>query len=1202
MFQHHRAHILICTLAIFLWIPLTLCAQNSTQKWITHTTQSGLPNSSVNCIFEDSYGLLWLGTWDGLCRYDGRNKTVYRHVSDDKSSLSHQVVRHICEDRNHHLWVTTDMGINRLNMSTGEFCSFFLDYGYDYVLRENSFFCDSSPDGKVVGACRGGLLYIYNNESDTFVKAKTANDIPGTFSNLFFDRQSVLWMVSGDFLLKIVEKKGAFHIALRIPLPEDGEKQVFFDGNNHIWCCAKGTLWKISTTMPHPVPVSTNISVTGRLTSVHTSQQKSTIITTTSGAYRIQGKTAQSILPLHISVLSVLQGSQDILWLGTDGRGLMQSFRQQEFITQDAAQELTADAYFPIRALLYDNGRLFAGSKGGGLIMAQKPVNGQSAATRTRITAPSSVLSMAKWHNGILVGTDEAGLQHLEPSALATIPLLLPDGSSSTHFGPVYAISIDGDDAIYIGTSGNGLYRLRTDANGKITSVANFRHSTTNDNTISSDIIYSLQQDKRYLWIGTRGGGLCRMDKRTEVFITYKHIAPSPKESPKNARSICCNDIISLLLDSDGSLWIGTTEGVSVMRGGAFTTINIKNGLPNDNIHSIVQDVSGRIWLSTSRGLACIDRHTLHVTPYTALPSSTAGKPSEGDNHDNEFADGAGFASATGEVFFGGSNGIHIVHPTSHVTTAFMPRLILTGIDWPKRSIGIIPACTKAQRHEIRCKYDEMPFLLHFSILDFKDNEKCQFQYFLSQNELKPSAFDNRWISLSDSRTLSLGNLSAGTYYLYARCSNSTNEWSQPLTYIIHVAPPWWNSWWAWIIYIASAAYGIVAFYRFKRRRLISEHRYELERQRQLNKEVTHEAKLRFFTNIAHEYSKSINLIYNAVDQIIAMGHQNAREQRQLMTIHRNAERMHKQIQDLMDFRKAETGHLELNISSFIVADLIFATADNFLDAAEHRGIELQVFVKPGIGPWTTDRGNLEKIVFNLLSSAIAHVPDNGHVELRAEKVDELLVVTCSNTGAGIPPEKIADVFNRITVLENFEQQMSQGIRSMGGIGMALCYDIAQLMSGSLTVESTPDVLTTFTLTLPMLQEETPLDTTEQSDQHVVSDEDREFMARAVEVVARHYSDEDFNKDVWASELALSRMQLYRRLHSILHIPPSTFIRSYRMKQAANLLTSTNKNVQEIAYACGYRNRSNFHRAFMQEYGCSPLDYRSKNAPTHSTT
>lgn len=1129
--------------------------------------------------------MLWLGTWDGLCRYDGRTKVVYRHATTSPTSLSHPVVRHITEDNNGHLWVTTDMGINRLDLASGEFRSYNLDYGYNYVLRERAFFCDASPQGIVVAACRGGVLFTYNDETDTFSRAKLGNGFPSSFSDLFFDSKGGLWIHSGDFLIKMSEKDGTFNVTARVPLPDTDNEQVHYDGDQRIWLSSGHQLWYVDTHDAHPKAVNTETDLQGTLASVSTQPKEKggkdggTIVATSSGAYKYaKGSPLTPVTTQAVSVLSVLHGAQQTLWLGTDGQGLMQRYTARQFTQHFGNISAAEQSFFPIRAMVRCGSTFYAGSKGGGLMsLGTGPGSGEvHQVADTGTGAMASIYALATWRGNVLVGTDGAGMHCLKTDDSALAPLPCPDGSTTARFGAVYAILCDGDGTIYVGTSGNGLYRLRTDATGRIVSVSNFRHSPNNSNSISSDIIYSLQADAQHLWIGTRGGGLCCMDKRQEVFHTYKYDA-------KATSSICSNDVIALHLERSGRLWIGTTEGISVMKDSSFKTISSRQGLPADNIHAILGSKDGHIWVSTSRGLARIDAKTLHVTPY----------PAHAKDSNNEYADGAAFAdAASGHLYFGGNSGIDEVHTKEVKASDFMPRLLLSGVEWPERTAGIVTDAI------IRCRHDEMPLTLHFSILDFTDNDRCQFQYYLGGVSLRPEQLEDKWITLSEGRSLTLNNLSAGTYRLYVRCSNSENVWSEPQLYTISVAPPWWSSWWAWVFYAATMVYAGIAFYRYKQRQLISHHKHEMEREHQLNKEITHQAKLRFFTNVAHEYSNSITLIYNAVDQLLAMGKQSAREQRQLKTIHSNAQRMLGQIEDLMDFRKAETGHLEIKASRFRVADLIYATADNFLDTIEKKGIDFQLLVMPDTDEWVTDRGKLEKIVFNLLSSAIRHTPDDGIVKLMADRDGDRLVITCSNNGEGIPADKLGDVFNRFTVLEDFEQQISHGIQSMGGIGMALCHDLAVLMSGSMEVESVSGGITTFTLRLPMLEEEIT-DTPSKGGEHFTTDEDRAFMARAVDVVAKHFMEEDFNKDVWASELAMSRMQLYRRLHAIVQMPPSTFIRSYRMKQAAERLLRTTMNVQEIAYACGYRNRSNFHRAFQQEYGCSPLEYRERAKKEH---
>ena len=1044
----------ICFLfALFL---CTIKGNGQSVEYYHLNNNNGLSNSAVNTIFQDSENIMWFGTWDGLNRYDGTLFEQYRPQSREKASLSHQIIRSISEENNKFLWITTDYGINRMNKQTEEFDHYFLDYHKSYIYQEKSFSCSINHNGIIAAAFKGSGLYLFDQESESF----TPVQIDGYNSNpaitaLFFDERNYLWLQEqSDKLLRIeITQDHQAKLIQEIILPEKVEN-IFYDQNKYIWFTQDTQLHYINVYDIKPKINPTDIKIEGTLNTVY-SHNNQIFIGTTNGCFVFSNNRLVRYLDTEVSVLSLYKGTQDILWIGTDGKGIYQKYKKPNFITLIDQKRFAHTNNFPIRAILQDkNNNIWIGSKGGGLSrISYLGVPNFETFSNYNVgigRTYNSVLSLAQGNNCIWVGTDGFKLQYFDTqNNKLKYPDFL-DSSLAQAICSVYSILQTDSSTLYVGTSGEGFFKLSINTKNQIENITQFKHIDDNPNSVSSNIIYAILDDGDFLWIATRGGGLNQFNKKTHQFSIYKN-------EPDNSNSICSNDVISLLKDSSGKLWIGTTSGMSILttdKDGTnkFKYIEESSGLPNTNIHAILEDCYHYIWVSTSNGLAKINPNTYQITAYYH----------EEGLQDNEFSDGAGFANAKGtELYFGGINGFNILHPSLIASKDFTPNLILNHVKVDNMPYQI-------HQNTIKTNYQTGSISLSFSVLDYLDNKKCQIAYKLEKRTLISNKKDAQWSYIGNNRNIILNELSSGEYTLYVKSCNSEQVWNTPMQFSILITPPLWATQWAIWLYILIVTLGIWLFYRVKKTRLIMNHELEMEKQEKIKKEEIHQAKLRFFTNIAHEFSNSITLIYGAIEQIFMNENPDVKIKKQLLAIRRNTERMHEQIQELMEFRKAETGHLHVQLEQVDICELIKCTLDNFIDIADSKKINLTFDIQENLPLWIIDRSMLEKVIFNLLSNAIKYTPTEGYIKINATiDTNNQLIIACTNNGPGIRPEDLSNVFNRFTILDNFETKLSQGLYTRNGIGLALCKDLVNLMGGVISVNSEINQYTTFTITLP---------------------------------------------------------------------------------------------------------------------------------------
>lgn len=1319
-----------------LLVPVTLAARSRSVSVVTLSNNQGLSNSAVNTIFQDSEGLLWFGTWDGLNRYDGNSFFRFPNTAHEATSISHPVIREISEESPRYLWVTTDHGVNRLDKYTGRAERFMLGYRPGFGYSENSFTCAADGRGHVAASCYRQGLYLYHGAKGFLPTAIRGLNKPPAVIDLFFDCRGLLWIYTPSSLLRVTFSGGAPVLSAVAQLPGGDRSAPVYDGDRHIWLSRGGRLYNVDIAAKSLSFRDAGLPIDGVLNAV-AAAGKDIVAGTSAGCFYIVSGGEPRRMQVNAPVLSLLYGSQKILWAGTDGKGISQFSSRPSFMEKFTYDRIGASSFYPVRALLRDAaGSLWVGTKGGGLSRIEHfGTSGESHRNYSTGTsrADNSVLSLASGPGRIWIGTDGPGISYYDYALDRVLPLPLGASPQASGIRSVYCILPVSPTTLYVGTSGHGLYRIDLDASGMVASIRNYRHSGRGTSSLGSDIVYALADGGSCLWVGTRGGGLSRLDKKTQRISTFK-------ASVTDDNSLCSNDIISLMLDSRGRLWTGTTSGLCVIDNPSsptprFHTLDSRSGLPDLNIHSIREDYKHNIWAGTSRGLVHINGASMQMTPYFF----------EDGLQDNEFSDGAGYADTAGRnLFFGGVNGFNLVRPADMESGGFRPRPIVKTV--LADSEPVVP-----EEGRIRVPHNTNTITLDLAVCDYLDNRKYTILYRLEPlGHFRKNASD--WVNIGSNRSIILNQLSPGTYRLLVKVAGSSTSDPAVLELTVEVARPLWATWWAISVYILAVALCLFLFYRSKKSRLLMRHELDLARQEKINKENTHQAKLRFFTNIAHEFSNSITLIYGSVEQLLNSRSPVGDARRHLVTIRSNADRMRQQISELMEFRKAEQGYLKPSYEVVTVPKVIRRTVDNFLDNADARDIALSIDIAPGVGEWVIDLGMLEKVLFNLISNALKYTPDGGDVTLSASLLDDgRLRVRCSNTGPGIPPDHLADIFDRFTVLDNFERKLAQGQYSRTGIGLALCKDLVTLMGGNIFVESQPDCITTFSFTLPprsadvlavadrkvddtgaaaamdiipsigdrkpsvliiddqseirsmiaeilgagydctqaasgpeafglieksvpdlvicdiimpgmsgievvkrirlnertrylpviILSSKSDMESRievmqtganlfvhkpfhpqyllaavgnllrnhtlmrefsesssaykEKYDGREISKEDRAFIDKAVDLLSLSFSDEDYTPDRLASELAISRVQLYRRLRSIADTTPGEFIRSFRLERAMQMLVHTDKTIQEIMTDCGFHNKAYFYRIFQKQTGCTPKDFRKNN-------
>lgn len=1024
---------------------------------------AGLSNSSVNCIFQDSQGLLWVGTWDGLNRYDGSSFKIFRPEPDNSHSLSNQVVLKIMEDSKGYLWVLTMHGINRYDKKTDTFTRYFFSANTATPLSESQFNLTSDADKNIYCAVKGwGIGYFSGTEFNKLAVPQLN------------DKSISRFEISGKKLFALTDDKTLYSIDI-INKKEQGiqVKQVkvsaksvkafkVLPDNSLCFVSTRGAAY---TVLPN---FTGRKNIGNGIEGIVGTTFRSIILQSAQGylVKDIGGDATSNSWSGFLGkykITAVTEGSEGIIWLGTDGDGLLKASPQERLFKNISKAQLPALNGAITRSFLKEGNTLWVGTKGKGLFSITfdlkkdiPDVLSYSNYNEANSPVDNAVYALCKGQDGLIyIGSDSEGITVYDTVTRRIISWDQLQGSAQCdYFTSVYAICQDAKGNILLGTNGYGMVKLTIKRSGGKISVSNFKRYTAVSNSTSalnSNIIFSIiPKGNSEFWVGTRLGGLSLFDLKTQAFKTFKN-------NPENTYSLSNNDILCLATDNSGKLWVGTSYGLNVLQGfyngsPVFKNYTVKNGLPNNTIHGIVPYKNQSVWISTNFGLCDFNPINEKFTNYVKTDGL----------QNNEFADGAFYTdNQSGYIFMGGIKGFNYFLPQSISQSHTLPDLFIDHISGHNQPVpyyqGLLVSPNNTAVPSIDLNHNQNFFDIYLTALTYKNNDKCQYAY-----ELR--GFDKSWNNIGNRKIISFTNVPPGNYSLYMKWSNPDGVWTQPVhTVDIKVKPVWWQSNVAIAIYalLTLCFIWFVRSYYLKRQSL---QQNILFRQRE---EELHENRLTFFTNIAHEFLTPLTLIAGPVEKLSEANNLDDRSRKFIKMIRRNASRLSFLTQQLLEFRKAEHDHLEICVREFDLVSILEQIAELFDDWALDKNIDYSLDIPHTLKGWF-DKEKTEKILFNLLSNAFKYTPHGGKVSFSCRVENngkDMLKIVVKNTGKGIPKEKLESLFDRFFLAG--PNQISDTEMFRTGIGLAYVKRLVTVLRGDIDVVSIPDEETSFSIVIP---------------------------------------------------------------------------------------------------------------------------------------
>ena len=1062
-------------LLLFLFLIYTSLASQDNPFTFDHITiKNGLSDGRIDCILQDSDGFLWLGTQDGLNRFDGYNFTVFDHDIFDSTSISSNWIRCILEDRFHQLWIGTEGGgLNRFEKETETFTRW--TRGPNDPMSLNSNFVRAlleDSEGQLWVGTRNGLVRFDRDANRFLPFLADPSDSNSAVLNenitaLIEDSNRHLWVGTSDDIFHYDREQ---HIFRRLTSGEEPERiaTIFEDSYGSVWIGSRyqGLKQFDQNTLKfkqyrHRADNPASLSSDEIKTIFEDNDENLWIGTMHGGLDLFNRKTGTFERFKHNprdpsslsgnSVRSIYQDRTGVLWFGMDGSGLdryvknMHKFQLYgDFV--DSPGDWSTNTVLSIFEDV--EGKLWIGSEGGGLISISRE-NGKSISFKTEKGNSGSISSdqvtcLFEDREGIFwIGTKE-GLNRFHRKKevfdryyVKTTPI------TGSNFINVMFEDQQGD--LYIGTN-SGLIRFDK-TTVEFTSIPYDTRDVLNEETI-----VALCPDRDgFLWIGYLRSGLVKFDPYTQTFVHFRSDADNPA-------SLSNNFVQYIYEDSSDRLWIATRKGLNMFdkTTGGFKRFTKTDGLPSNVIVSILEDERGNLWLGTTNGLS-----RFNVTAKTFTNFNV-----EDGLQGNQFWIHACFKSRSGELFFGGNNGFNAFYPgrIDQLANPNIPALMITNVVIRNNPLKKSVYAYTFARDTIRLSAQQNQISFEFSALDFTRPEKNQYAYWLE-------GFDTGWIYAGTRRYANYTNLAPGHYTFHVKGTNNDGVWSESgAAFSFFIPTPWWKTVWAYLSYVLAGLaliYGINA-YIFSMVRV--KHDLKIERMEKEKVKEINQFKLQFFTDIAHEFKTPLTLIQAPLDEILCNVHKAGPFEEEFRLMHRNVKYLLRLVHQLLFFRKAEQGRMTLEISKGDLIQFTTEIHELFEETARKHHIAYEFeHDEEKIEGWF-DWEKIEEILVNLIDNAFKYTPDRGRITIRVDKKsapgnnDGQTVLTVEDTGVGIAPDQIGHVFERFYHGGDGHHQNF----ASSGLGLALTQKLVRLHHGEIQVRSEEGKGACFIVTLPL--------------------------------------------------------------------------------------------------------------------------------------
>lgn len=1047
---------------ILLISVLTISLLSHSYTFKKYQVNNGLSENSVQVILQDHLGFMWFGTKDGLNRFDGYEFKVYKSIFNDTTAIGNNFIRAIYQDHNHNFWIGTDSYMYSFNYNTEKFQLFSTKSDLNENIHSGiQSICSENDSILWIGTRKQGAfcLNTKNGKLKQYIQKENDQSLNSNIIwQIFRDYSGTIWLGSREGLSRYNRETDSFYTYTsqntQRTLVDDEILSINEDAEGNLWvgtwAGGLARLNKSSNTFDsflnfsHPPFVS-------HIRSIMEYDRTTLLVGADDGLYLLNKKTGESSRIDNTkdfnslsdqNIYSIYKDHEGGIWIGTYFGGINYMSPNANII----------EHYYPNfsdHSLSGKAVRQFCEDKSGNLWIATEDAGLNYFNTKTKhfkVYLPSERHNSLSYHNihslvlddyQLWIGTFSRGIDilNLKNNTFRNYSFN-KDDSLSVNDNCIFAMYKDSKGDIYIGTPyGLCRYNRETDNFTRILEVSAFVYDITEDYLGS-------------LWVASYSDGAYRFDYKTGKWKNYPY-------RPGNSKSIAFNKLTCVYLDGKQRLWFGT-EGRGICKYNYetddFVTIDERDGLPNNVIYSILDDKYGNIWLSSNQGISKLNPATMEIKTYMR----------EDGLQGNQFNYRSGYKSKDGVFYFGGINGFNAFNPDNLTDNTHVPPMVI--------SLFEILSEEKPERvkvaDKIKLKYNQASFRINFVSLSFQAQEKNNYRY-------KMDGLDEKWTDIGSQRTVSFINLSPGKYTFKVIGSNNDGVWNEEGASIeITIMPPFWKSTVAKGIYILilfSLIYYIIQSYtkRVRWKQELQLDQFQKEKEKEM-----YDAKIDFFTNIAHEIRTPVSLIKAPLECIVNSGDGNLETKDNLSVIERNTDRLLELINQLLDFRKIEEENYKLKFTKVNVKNLLSDICFRFRPAAESRNLNVTLQLPTEDIFIYLDKEALIKIVSNLLTNALKYGQKTVEVSLTKEltSVGVYVELKVCDDGIGIADDMKERVFEPFFQIENNEQS---GKKTGTGIGLALTKQLVKRHNGEIYISNEKGKGAVFVVKIPEHNETT---------------------------------------------------------------------------------------------------------------------------------
>ena len=1017
--------------------------------------ENGLSNNTVTAIHKDKFGLMWFGTLDGINRYDGYSFKVFRNKYNDSTSLPNDIITAINSDDLGNIWVGTQKGVGVYENKTLQFAKVnYVSNGTQLPVTNWINTIQKDSRGNIyIGANDVGLLLCQSG-------SKEAIRIP---------------------IFRVAKKRSEHYSVTAMSSPREGRMWVAIDGLGlAFYDLGSRQLILTNNNVSSATCITSDILGNLWIGTKHGLFHYD-VKTKIAGRFDLGGPVFNIA---HIS--SLMFDKSRRLWIAIDGQGMLEIdgiANNMPRVLSPFRDALSSDALFTI--IEDDQSRKWIGTLRGGIQVIDERKNQFKTYRHSTGDANSLVnnftFSFCQDRNdNVWIGTDGGGLSIWDRKQNNFKNFVYSVGKNNVlSDNRISSIVRDTKDNMWMGSYGAGVVKYNFDR--KAFQKVNFQ------NPAMEHSIWRLYIDKNEdVWVLCLRGDWTRKDSRLFKFNKQTNsFFSAPFDVGEDVLAITDDDknnfwmggvagimhankvrgidktinlktiVRALHKSSKGILWIGTYgRGLIAFdtKSNRFTSYTEENGLCNNKVLNIEEDNKGNIWVSTCNGISKVTPSTGKISNFYAADGLQS----------NQFYFNASAHLRSGELIFGGIKGFNIFNPDSIRQFHDFPPLIISGIRIANSVVNaeseFLPNAKNVYTvNKITLPYDKAILSLDYVALEYSLPEKIQYAYFLKGR-------DKSWNYVNNLRSINYSRLNEGEYVLKIKSTNASGIWNTKEKVIyVTVIPPWYRTWWAYLLYIGltgGSIYGYL-FYHKKQTRL--QYEVKLANIKTIQEKELNEKKISFFTNISHELRTPLTLIANPIKELLNNNGKDV-DLIDLSSVYRNSRRLLSLVDQLLLFKTAEDEISELKAEWLNLTDVCREVFLCFNNQVQAKSLQYHFECNNDHIKVYADREKIEIVLFNLLSNAIKFTPEQGSISLILAEQNENVEILVKDSGRGIPEETGARLFEKFYRLTDADDKVFQ---SGFGIGLFLTKKYIDIHRGNITYTSKLNEGTVFRIMMP---------------------------------------------------------------------------------------------------------------------------------------